>query len=501
MNTLLRLLTLVMTLVLLSGCALFNLNRDNTFSKDSCLITGNVFFWGIEPVKKQIRVIAYAEVDGKFKVAHYAVLHAPGSFELLVPQGKYRLLAFEDANQNLILDQNEAASIPMDGTMSKEVQINAPGGGLVSDITFMLSTMQAISHKVPADVLEKIKKVKSTVPDDVLARNITGNFNWQSNQAGAIMDINAPAYSAEEGANGFWLPYEFFKKHGANVYFLEPYDAKRTPVLLVHGAAGSPQDWRYFIDKIDRTRYQIWIYYYPSGARLKTMAELLSNKVSELHKQYHFEKLYITAHSMGGLVARHALASNADHRFYSKLFISISSPFGGEKMAETGVEKSPAVIPSWKDMTPDSEFIKKMFATKIPSTTKNYLFFGHKGNRNPLRGNNDSTVTLESMLDPRAQKEALKVFAFNEDHVSILNSPDVFDQYNQILNNTDREEDAIAGSQKKGFFRLQYIVKQQSNVPPLFMWLFFHPSEKGKPAFFIPVNPKNMDRDIQLAEG
>lgn len=484
MNFLTRSLVLMTALVLLSGCALFSLNKDNTFSKDSCLITGKIH--SVEAVKKPILVVAYAEVDGKFKVAHYAVLHAPGAFELLVPKGRYRLLAFEDTNQNLILDQGEAAGVPFNAVSLEEYPINAPGGGLVYDVLIVLSKKTDLSRRVPVDVL---------------AGNFAGNFNWHSTQAGSIMNINEPAFSAEEGANGFWLPFEFFLKHGANVYFLEPYDAKRTPVLLVHGAAGSPQDWRYFIDKIDRTRYQVWIYYYPSGARLKSMADLLSTKISELHRQYHFERLYITAHSMGGLVARYALANNTDHLYYSKLFISISSPFGGEKLAGTGVEKSPAVIPSWKDMTPDSEFIRKMFATRIPPTTKTYLFFGHKGNRNPLRGNNDSAVTLESMLDPRAQKEALKVFAFNEDHVSILNSPDVFAQYSLILDEADKGDDVLAGAKKKGNFRFQYTVKKQSNVPPLWMWLFFLPLEKDRPSFAIPVDPLNADRDTPLAEG
>ena len=48
-----------------------------------------------------------------------------------------------------------------------------------------------------------------------------------------------------------------------------------------------------------------------------------------------------------------------------RLFVSISSPWGGEGQAKTGVEKSPAVIPSWKDVEPDSPYIQRIFSKKL----------------------------------------------------------------------------------------------------------------------------------------
>jgi len=66
-----------------------------------------------------------------------------------------------------------------------------------------------------------------------------------------------------------------------------------------------------------------------------------------------------------------------------------------------------------------------------------YLIFGHKGSGSFFRQNNDNTITLESMLDLRAQADALKVIGFNEDHISILNSPEVIAQYNSIVDSTE----------------------------------------------------------------
>jgi len=75
-------------------------------------------------------------------------------------------------------------------------------------------------------------------------------------------------------------------------------------VLLVHGALGSPQDWRAFFTGLDRTRYQAWFFCYPSGAAIDSMAYLLYWKLLNLQLRYHFDTLYLTAHSMGGLVVR-----------------------------------------------------------------------------------------------------------------------------------------------------------------------------------------------------
>lgn len=461
----------------MNGCTLLNLRKDNAFSKDSCLITGEIY--AKEATKNPIIVIAYSIVEGKVRIAHHTVLREPGPYELLVPGGRYWVFAFEDANQNQVIDSNELAGIALGD--NADSAIDAPAGGFVPYMAIVLSRNCDDSRKLPADIL---------------AKNIAGNFRRHITQAGEIMDIDDPAYSAEQGRMGFWLPFEFFRELGANIYFLEPYDEKKIPVLLVHGAAGSPQDWRYFINNIDHSRYQIWIYYYPSGARLKALSELMSSKINELHQKYKFERLYVLAHSMGGHVARYTLTHESAHKSYVKLFITISTPFGGEEMAKTGVEDSPAVIPSWKDMVPNSEFIKHSFSRNMPSIIKYYLFFGHKGNRNPLRPNNDSTVTLESMLDTRAQSEAIKVFGFNEDHISILNSPDVFSRYKAIQEGVEKEYAAIERTEQKGKIRLQYILKEASDVPPLWMTMMFIPADVSRAEFTWSPDPLKTDQEI-----
>jgi len=221
-------------------------------------------------------------------------------------------------------------------------------------------------------------------------------------------------------------------------FYTPKYDPAKIPILFVHGANGSPQDWRYFFEHIDRSRYQPWFFYYPSGASLKTMANLLNHKLWDLKLKYRFDRLYVTAHSMGSLIVRSVLVEQGKHNPFIKLFVSISAPWGGERFAEFGVKHSPAVLPSWHDMQPGGEFIESLFRAKLPSEVGYYLLFGYRNRLNPLLTSGDGAVAMASMLDGRAQSEARFSYGFNEDHTSILSSPDVLKLYNSILSTADR---------------------------------------------------------------
>ncbi|MDD5170448.1 MAG: hypothetical protein PHN75_16650, partial [Syntrophales bacterium] len=266
---------IILALWLLGGCALVKLKEDVQFSKDSCLLFGEIIT--NSPVKKDIIVVAYSGPDDKPVVGDYAVLSEPGSYELLVRNGRYRIFVFEDVNGNLTHDPGERAAY-----YGKPSTISTQMGGVLWGLDMELSDQPKLPAPALADTLLLYSEGKRK----------------PSTSAGSIADLDDPAFSAERGEKGFWAPLDFFRLTGANVYFLEPYDRNKTPVLLVHGAAGSPQDWRYFIKAMDRSRYQPWIFYYPSGARLDTVSLLLRKKLYDLEPRYRFDRLYVVAHSM-----------------------------------------------------------------------------------------------------------------------------------------------------------------------------------------------------------
>jgi hypothetical protein len=138
-----------------------------------------------------------------------------------------------------------------------------------------------------------------------------------------------------------------------------------------------------------------------------------------------------------------------------KLFISLATPWGGDKMAEYGVEQSPAVIPSWIDMQPEGDFITSLYRKKIPEHVRFYMFYGHQGTRNPFSSNNDGTIALSSLLDSRPQAEAQMNYAFNEDHSSIISSKEVVEQYNTILNEFAEQQGNSPQQSAGGYLKVQ----------------------------------------------
>lgn len=400
---------------LIFSCTLINLKKEVKTIFDSSILVGYVsstFLW-----KKPVVVVAYSKNQDKREIAHYAVLHETGSYELAVPKGDYYVFAFGDKNKNLIYEADEPA-----GQYGNPDVISTPTGGVVHNINIVISNRKNTSVDFPLNsAISHIrpKKLHSTL-------------------AGAIADLDDEVFSDEYGAKGFWEPMEFFKEVGGNIYFLEEYDSAKIPILFVHGMRASPQRWKYFFENIDRSRYQPWFFNYPSGAPSKSMAHLLHKKLLDLQLKYHFKRLYITGHSLGGLIIRSFILDHGKSHPYIKLFISISTPWGGEALAEFGVKLLPSVMPSLKDLQPEGEFINSLFHRKIPPEIDYYLFFAHKGNRSLIRPNNDGVVTLASQLDLRSQSEAKRIYGFDEYHSSILSSKDVLDQYNAILASTDK---------------------------------------------------------------
>ncbi len=401
-----------------TGCALIKLKNENAEGLSSTVLVGRIST--AFPGKGPIIVAAYSMNQGKREVAHYTVLHDFGEYELMVAKGNYYVFAYWDKNSNLIYDAGEPA-----GQYGDSKMVTAPAGGVVGDINIAIP-IKTQNIDVPSGF-----EISSVKPNKLYSR-----------QVGDITDLDDERFSEEHGTKGFWEPASFFKEFGGNIYFLDEYDPEKIPILFIHGAGGTPRDWRHFVNNIDISRFQPWFFYYPSGSRIDGMSYLLLWKLTNLQTKYQLHYIYITAHSMGGLVARSFIINYSRHFPYVKLFLSLATPWGGDRMAEYGVKQSPAVIPCWIDMQPEGDFIKSLYRKKLPEHVNFYMFYGHRGSRNPFRSNNDGTITLSSLLDYRPQSEAKMNYAFNEDHGTILFSKEVLAQYNAILNEFDEKQSA-----------------------------------------------------------
>jgi tetratricopeptide (TPR) repeat protein/uncharacterized alpha/beta hydrolase family protein len=234
---------------------------------------------------------------------------------------------------------------------------------------------------------------------------------------------------------GYWSPETFIKEVGVNVYALQKYNPKKIPILFIHGATGSPRDFQYIAQRIDPDRYQPWFFYYPSGVEIEKIADMLYKKLRNLHRKYRFKTLIITAHSIGGLVARSFINKYVEENEYNylKCFISMATPYGGNDMSRMGVEHSPVVIPSWNDVATNSAFLQSLHHQKLPPQLKFYLFFGYAGNNRWFGDINDGSISLKSQLAPEAKSEAVMQYGFDADHTNILTSDELIEKYRQVL--------------------------------------------------------------------
>ena len=176
---------------------------------------------------------------------------------------------------------------------------------------------------------------------------------------------------------------------------------------------------------MDRTKYQLWFYQYPTGFHLDKSANALANSMILLKQRYGFEHMDLVAHSMGGLVARGGIqrAANLAKTNFVAHFISISTPWDGHEAAKMGVKHMNYPVPSWQDMASGSAYLKEILSKPLPMGTRYALIFSYKSSGGfGLPDENDGVVSVQSQLVPQVQEEAASVFGMHEEHKAILNS-------------------------------------------------------------------------------
>ncbi|WP_051484726.1 hypothetical protein [Shewanella waksmanii] len=122
-------------------------------------------------------------------------------------------------------------------------------------------------------------------------------------------------------------------------------------------------------------------------------------------------------------------------------FSSISSPFLGVKSAQYGVDYAPVAIPAWHDLLPESQLISELFTPN--KAAPHMLSFGYKISGVINQQSGDGVINLSSQLAPQAQRQAIKVRGYNDDHVSILANEELAQdimQFWQQIESTNTEQ-------------------------------------------------------------
>jgi len=113
------------------------------------------------------------------------------------------------------------------------------------------------------------------------------------------------------------IPERFTEETG--LYFLQPYDPGKIPIVMVHGLVSSPDAYRDILNDLSpepwfRENYQVWLYNYPTGTpwlynamRFRQIMGEAGDYARSKGDDRTLENMVILSHSMGGLLTRTAV--------------------------------------------------------------------------------------------------------------------------------------------------------------------------------------------------
>jgi triacylglycerol esterase/lipase EstA (alpha/beta hydrolase family) len=143
-----------------------------------------------------------------------------------------------------------------------------------------------------------------------MARDTTANIVWGLHHR----DVS--------GLEGFLRPYR--PGEAGRLYFMEPYQAHKVPLIFVHGLLSSPQTWADIYNELRASpdvneKYQVWAFYYSTGAPFVRSAAELRAQLNEVqarfdpHSQHAaLRRAVLVGHSMGGLVSKLMVSHSGD---------------------------------------------------------------------------------------------------------------------------------------------------------------------------------------------
>jgi pimeloyl-ACP methyl ester carboxylesterase len=132
--------------------------------------------------------------------------------------------------------------------------------------------------------------------------------------------------------------------------FLEPYQADKIPLILVHGLISNPVTFLEMADAVRadpllRRRYQIWVFRYPTGDEFLESAAILRQRLADafachcdgprqLSLMNTHQRAVIVGHSMGGLLSKLQVTDSGDRLWRSVANVPLEQLRGQPKDIE-----------------------------------------------------------------------------------------------------------------------------------------------------------------------
>ncbi|MCG7915728.1 MAG: alpha/beta hydrolase [Candidatus Thiodiazotropha weberae] len=402
------LFTILLLSIMSSGCSLLEISQQSEGVNKAGTISGRVVIESGSDAP--VTILLFTKQDFAPQLERKYILQGDGEFRFYAEEGSYYVAAFQDTNRDSLYQQTEPATLY---------------GG--SDLFNATPVVLQPSNHVELDTLI----LKGPIAKKINRDNIS--FEIEQDHTGEVASLDDPRFSREIGSLGLWKPISFIDQVGIGLYMLSSPEAKRIPVIFIHGAGGTPLEFADLAKSLDSQRFQPWVLHYPSGLRLDIVSDYLVKSINQLESQYPFDNFYLIAHSMGGLVMRSTVKkyTESEHHPVIGLTMTINSPMDGMASAEFGARSSPIVIPSWRDIAQNSEFLTLIRSWPWPEEIPYHLVFSYQGG-----DSDDGVVDLESQIPLSLQAEATRLYGFNAGHATILTNPEFIQRFQNILDSS-----------------------------------------------------------------
>ena len=174
------------------------------------------------------------------------------------------------------------------------------------------------------------------------------------------------------------------------LYFSEPYNPDKIPVLFTHGLMSTPATFanltnRLMVDPVIRCHYQFWFFGYPSGISWAISAQAQRQALYYIFEEHgsnspdsNINNLVMVGHSMGGLITR----LNNSTRPWSMLNHLVKGMDDAKELTyDKASQKIDTLIPPTLKAQRRYDKLKELFLFNPPNQTSRIVFMAtpHRG--------------------------------------------------------------------------------------------------------------------------
>ncbi len=160
---------------------------------------------------------------------------------------------------------------------------------------------------------------------------VTKSVSIEGKQRPVAGDLYAPNLATFRRGNPLilslrWLFMVDRFSYPTNLIFIQPYDPKRIPVVLVHGLLSTPVMWGEVVnglqaDPVIRKNFQFWAFFYPTGQPIPVSALDLRTDLHAAEARYPLPRgLVLVGHSMGGIISRAEASGSGGSALFNGVF-------------------------------------------------------------------------------------------------------------------------------------------------------------------------------------